>query len=130
MMEHLARRGFLRGLAALPMVGGAVTLIGRPTAAAVPISDALQERYTIWLAHEHRAAVREHRYRQAFAHVVAHPGGTETPHEHAARCLRDNVDYIGWIPEAPEIERLVTGAPSSTRAAVVLAAVGCDLIER
>jgi len=32
------RRGFLRGLAALPLIGGGVTLIGNPTRAAVVLS--------------------------------------------------------------------------------------------
>ncbi len=39
------RRGFLRGLATLPLIGGGVTLIGNPTrAAAEPVTeDLLQE---------------------------------------------------------------------------------------
>jgi hypothetical protein len=32
------RRGFLRGLTAFPLIGGGVTLIGNPTAAAEPVS--------------------------------------------------------------------------------------------
>ena len=36
MADLLARRGFLRQLAHLPLIGGGVTLLGNPTAAAVP----------------------------------------------------------------------------------------------
>ena len=48
------RRSFLRGLAALPLVGGAVTLIGQPTAAAVPATPRLLEAYRNWLHMERR----------------------------------------------------------------------------
>lgn len=33
-----SRRGFLRGLVSLPLIGGGVTLIGAPTAAATPVT--------------------------------------------------------------------------------------------
>ena len=36
MLEAIPRRDFLRGLAALPQIGGAVATIGRPTATASP----------------------------------------------------------------------------------------------
>ena len=39
------RRAFLASLAALPMLGGGVRLIGRPTAAAVPVTDGLLRNY-------------------------------------------------------------------------------------
>jgi hypothetical protein len=39
--DLVQRRGFLRGLTALPLVGGGVTLIGNPTKADVPTSDEL-----------------------------------------------------------------------------------------
>ena len=48
------RRSFLRGLAALPLIGGGVTLIGNPTAAAVPVSRELMNSYASWLVMEHR----------------------------------------------------------------------------
>lgn len=43
------RRFFLRGLASLPLIGGGVTLIGNPTAAAVPVTPHLLDTYTAWL---------------------------------------------------------------------------------
>jgi hypothetical protein len=57
MSDALARRGFLRALAHLPLVGGAVSIIGAPTKAAVPVTEELKERYIAWLAHEHRRAL-------------------------------------------------------------------------
>ncbi len=43
------RRAFLRGLASLPLIGGGVTLIGNPTAAAVPTTPQLLDAYNDWL---------------------------------------------------------------------------------
>lgn len=48
------RRGFLRGLASLPLIGGSVTLIGRPTAAAVPVTGGTVATYLAWLHYEQR----------------------------------------------------------------------------
>ena len=53
------RRSFLRGLAALPLIGGGVTLIGNPTAVAVPVSNDLLASYDQWLFYERRFLVRE-----------------------------------------------------------------------
>ena len=46
------RRGFLRGLASLPLIGGGVALIGQPTAAAVPVTDDMLATYQSWLGWE------------------------------------------------------------------------------
>lgn len=48
------RRGFLRGLTALPLVGGAVTLIGNRTAVAGPASPRLIGCYLEWLRLERK----------------------------------------------------------------------------
>ena len=32
------RRSFLRGIAALPLIGGSVAILGKPTQAAVPVT--------------------------------------------------------------------------------------------
>jgi hypothetical protein len=40
MSDLLARRDFLRSLAHLPLIGGGVTILGNPTAAAVPVTTA------------------------------------------------------------------------------------------
>jgi hypothetical protein len=48
------RRGFLRGLVSLPLIGGGVTLIGSPSAAAVPITGGMVATYLAWLHFEQR----------------------------------------------------------------------------
>ena len=74
MSGPLARRGFLRGLAALPLVGGAVTLIGQPTAAAVLATPELLEAYRNWLHMERRMLAWE------MAEGDAVPLALEGPH--------------------------------------------------
>ncbi|TDR94048.1 hypothetical protein [Enterovirga rhinocerotis] len=48
------RRGFLRGLPSLPLVGGSVALLGQPTAAVVPATHGLLRNYGSWLFMERR----------------------------------------------------------------------------
>jgi len=48
------RRGFLRGLATLPLIGGSVAILGKPTQAAVPVTMDLVQSYHAWLHYEHR----------------------------------------------------------------------------
>jgi len=43
------RRGFLRNLVTLPLIGGGVTLIGNPTRAAEPVTPDLLDSYNAWL---------------------------------------------------------------------------------
>ncbi|WP_066922873.1 hypothetical protein [Methylobacterium sp. CCH5-D2] len=69
-----ARRGFLRGLVSLPLIGGGVTLIGAPTAVAQPVTPGLLDAYADWLAVEYGETLIErngmqHRedYRQSLA---------------------------------------------------------------
>lgn len=105
MREDLPRRGFLRNLARLPLIGGGVTLLGNPTAAAVPVTTALLAEYETWLSLEAMKLARELR-----------PGrtlGNLTTFYTAAH---------GWHDADP-------GTPSE-RAAVVLAAIGCEWREK
>ncbi len=53
------RRSFLRGLAALPLIGGGVTLIGNPTAAAVLLTLEMLNAYNQWLFYERRLLLVE-----------------------------------------------------------------------
>ncbi|TDR93813.1 hypothetical protein [Enterovirga rhinocerotis] len=122
------RRGFLRGLASLPLIGGGVTLIGRPVAAAVPVTDALQERYLTWLAHEHMAAVKEHAYRKSLEAALRWgPAKRECSPEAYARGSEECAGYVNWMPPAPDIEAMTKLTRPSTRAAVILSAAGVPL---
>jgi hypothetical protein len=54
MHDPNTRRGFLRGLASLPLIGGGVTLIGNPTRAAEPVTLDLLDAYNERLFMERR----------------------------------------------------------------------------
>jgi len=96
-----ARRGFLRGLATLPLIGGGVTLIGDPVRAAEPATPEMLASYQVWLVMEERYLAAE-TGRRGFNPNT--PGGMYHWRSHG---------------EPP-------GPHPSSRAAVVLAAVGCD----
>jgi len=113
-----SRRGFLRALAALPLLGGGVQLLGNPTAAAVPVSQALLNRYLTFLAKE-RIAARVELDLFGHADFYAREGYFLADAKTWTRCA-------WWMETAndPEIEGVVTRTPASTRAAVVLSAAG------
>ena len=129
------RRTFLRGLVSLPLIGGGVTLLGNPTAAAVPVTDAMLRRYVGWLAHEHVAAVHEYRYREAFAGWIPGPDNYDASAEAYATRVAAYNDHMMWMadPDRTGIEgtaglaEIVKATKPSSRAAVVLSAVGCPL---
>lgn len=102
-----ARRGFLRGLVTLPLIGGGVTLIGNPTAAAVPVTPELLDSYDAWLFYERRYLRFERFGRNASDWVLLDNPGAQ-------------------FHQSPD--PLVAPQPS-TRAAAVLAAAGCPLTE-
>ena len=108
MADALARRGFLRGLAHLPLIGGGVTILGNPTGAAEPVTEALLDAYSEGLFYERRLLCLERwpGSRDAEAFVPANTGATGFHFPAYPTSWRD----------APQ--------PSS-RAAVVLSAVGC-----
>ena len=109
------RRSFLRDLASLPMIGGGVTLIGNPTAAAVPVTDALLEHYGLFLAIEAREALIECRERRCVRE--GHPDAAAVMREWTERCIS--------APDSPWMRGLLhAGGRPSTRAAVVLSAAG------
>jgi len=106
--DLLNRRGILRGLATLPLIGGGVTLIGQPTASAEPLTDDLLHSYQAWLAFEGKLLQAELNIRK--------PGsGDSIPTENAGGYFHKH-DYDSWR----------TGRHASRRAAIVLSAVGCD----
>lgn len=110
MADLLPRRRFLSGLATLPLIGGAVSLLGQPPAAATPLSVDLLESYITWLHFEFRLLKAEmraadpSRYRGDFI-LTDNAGGD---------FHRD--EYHGWQTEQH----------ASRRAAIILSAVGCD----
>ncbi len=113
------RRGFLRGLATLPLIGGSVAILGKPTQAAVPVTIDLMQSYQAWLHYEHRMLsyemagydVRLSRGIEGCTHMN-NPGA-----DYHFRQPYTGRPLAGW-PEAPQ---------PSTRAAVVLSALGCPL---
>jgi hypothetical protein len=107
-VDLLARRGFLRQLAGLPLIGGGVTLLGNPTGAAEPVTEQLLDAYSEWLFYERRLLCVE-RYPG-----IRHPDGFIPANTGAS-------DY--HFPLGPE--RWQDRPMPSTRAAVVLASVGC-----
>ena len=123
----MPRRGFLAGLASLPLIGGSVTLLGQPTAAATPVTDELLWSYKNWLHMEHRMLSFElagHDMAQAElieGHFAAWlPPDRNVPgfHWHTQWSGQSGSrGPAGWI-SAPQ---------PSTRAAVVLSAAGVPL---
>lgn len=111
------RRSFLRGLAGLPLVGGGVTLIGNPTAAAVPVTDMLLQRYGLFLAIEAREALIECRERQQVAD--GYPDRVAS--------VRPWVEGMNWAPDNPWMRGLLEHQRPSARAAVILSAAGIPL---
>ena len=111
------RRGFLRGLATLPLIGGSVSILGTPTAAAVPATPALIDRYVAWIAHEHAAALvaREEAHRPDLVGT----GFIETRFTHQAMC---------WFPKDLAAETAVMTGSVASRAAVILSAAGVALV--
>jgi hypothetical protein len=118
-MPNDARRGFLRGLMNLPLIGGSISLIGSPVAAAEPITKDLLYSYKSWLQMEHRMMCFEMAsYDNAIAEVLERSSFMSDAGAkwHFRHQTRKTERLAGWERQ-PQ--------PSS-RAAVVLSAVGCD----
>lgn len=101
-----SRRGFLSGLVSLPLIGGGLTLIGNPSAVAEPASELLLREYANWLAYE--------RYRAQVEAYGDDRGDWYSLQGAAYRWHEQRGDRLNLI------------VPPSTRAALVLSAVGCD----
>ena len=107
------RRGFLRGLLTLPLIGGGVTLIGAPSAVAEPVTRHLLERYSEWLRIERNSV-----------HDELFPDSDPEMRPVSAMWFRQGPKSEFHIPRAPAAWNNPT--PASTRAALVLSAVGAD----
>ncbi|SFM10075.1 hypothetical protein [Methylobacterium pseudosasicola] len=101
------RRGFLRGLTTLPLIGGSVALIGSPVRAAQPVTPGMLATYSTWLHYEQRAIQSA---------VVGMEGGTFIP------CLNPGSHY-----HFDEYDKERFALDAQLRASVVLSAVGCPL---
>lgn len=111
MTSPSSRRGFLRGLATLPLIGGGVTLIGKPTGTAVPITGGMLATYTAWLHFELRAV----------ASPVYAKAGDSVGNRLFIPCVNpgsDWHDYANWDEERRRAQ---------LRAPVILAAAGVPL---
>lgn len=101
------RRGFLRGLTTLPLIGGSVALIGSPVRAAQPVTPGMLATYSAWLHYEQRAIQ---------CAVVGMEGGTFIP------CLNPGSHY-----HFDEYSKERFALDAQLRAPIVLSAVGCPL---
>ena len=115
------RRTFLRGLASLPLIGGGVTLIGNPTAAAVPVTQDMMSSYKSWLFMEHRMVSYE---------MAGHDKALA---DHIERCQMSGTPgqdwHLQWSREGARGPAGWIDAPQpSTRAAVILSAAGVPLV--
>ncbi len=110
------RRGFLRQLATLPLVGGGMTLIGQPEAVAEPVTDHLLWSYKDWLFFEHRM----------LSHELVGPDLEQV--RLTERYSMNSCDWhFQWAKPGAQGPAGWYDAPQpSTRAALVLSAVGCS----
>ena len=109
------RRTFLRGLATLPLIGGSVALIGKPTAAAVPVTEDLLYSYNQWLFYERRLLCVEQ-------FGMRGGKGSSMMESFVPHC-DDNFHF-------PDHPTKWTDVPKpSTRAAIVMATVGASTSE-
>jgi len=111
----------LRALAGLPLIGGGVTLIGQPTAVAEPVTYDLLEAYKTWLQYEWRflcweMAMLPDLVAKHYPQVAGEPDNGKRYDE-----IRKIHVYVG---ESGSYHP--SSMPASTRAALVLSAVGCD----
>ncbi len=109
------RRSFLRGLATLPLIGGSVAILGRPTQAAVPVTHDMLCAYDQWLFYERRLLLIEQYQHLGLEMSNVMEGAV--PLNTAADAF--HFPRVGSWRDAPQ---------PSTRAAVVLSAVGCPLV--
>lgn len=113
MIAPNSRRGFLRGLTMLPLVGGGVTLIGAPSAVAEPVTRELLFAYSSWLRVE-RNRVHDELWPEEDAALRAA----------SALPFQLDPDTAFYVP--PLAPSALGSEPASSRAALVLSTVGID----
>lgn len=120
------RRGFLRSLTTLPLIGGGVALIGAPSAVAEPITTELLDSYDAWLEYERRALQWE-RHRDTEMVCRMHLPFVMQMIRRDGQPLSEAkpADYIPCDNRGARYHHNGEADPS-TRAALVLSAVGCN----
>ncbi|KQP89393.1 hypothetical protein [Methylobacterium sp. Leaf117] len=123
-----SRRGFLSGLAALLLIGGGVSLIGRPTAVAAPVTDQMMTHYLGFISREFRELMvkMDQRHIEKSVAACVRRGDFVRP-SYAEECKARTRYQLSWMDFrclAGEGE-LPVAAPPSSRAALVLSTVGC-----
>lgn len=113
MSAPASRRGFLRGLASLPLIGGGISLLGKPTAVAEPVSRELLLAYSEWLR------VERNRVHAELFGLTDRPD--LLPYSAMPITLEPNNPF--YVPPRPE---MCVPGPASSRAALALAAVDVE----
>ncbi|WP_131113390.1 hypothetical protein [Lichenihabitans psoromatis] len=116
------RRSFLSGLASLPLIGGGLTLIGNPTAVAVPVTPDLLDSYDTWLSLE-----RDHLRFERYSTQENSPLGSDFEIVYRNRSTGDVFDYV--LMGNAGSRRMFSRPAPSTRAAVVLSAAGIHWVQ-
>jgi hypothetical protein len=129
-MSNHSRRGFLRGLTTLPLIGGGLTIIGSPSAVAEPVTDQLFDAYVGFITHEHREVLAQHAYRRAVRReeeMMRKHGYRNAVYAEMCRQDTRELPHLQWLPKDSEaLDALCRAADPTTRAALVLSAVGYD----
>ena len=126
------RRGFLRQLASLPLIGGGVTLIGQPKAVAEPITRQLMFEYGQWLSWERVAAYRViNGNRSSWPDDEAsgleyHRAYAVAQHMHGPLAGRDTYEGQNANLRSHAYRWHREAAAATARAALVLSTVGVD----
>ena len=112
------RRGFLRGLVSLPLIGGGLTLIGAPSAVAEPITTAMLRQYVGFLGRE---------FGEAHDELLRRDPSLMEP-KSVLSAVRGFVGdkHLFHTFADPTTDAIVDATPPSTRAALVLSTVGCN----
>ena len=112
------RRHFLRALCALPMIGGGVRLIGQPSGVATPVTNNLIDAYDEWLFFERKLLHIERYGREMATKTIGF-----------IPCTRANEFHFPSM-QAHHVQPPWMDLPvPSSRAALVLSAVGIDLVQ-
>ena len=121
-MRALPRRGILRGLATLPLIGGSVDIIGAPRAVAEPVTATLLSNYHSWLFFERRLLAHE----LARLPEVQRLYGRQAAGVTCFDTVRAVDNHIRCDNAGGEFHTYKRGHEAATRAALVLSTVGVD----